>query len=60
VVVDFVVEAEENVYPIIPAGTSAADLIEEPELLEAVEETHLDRLEGESPALLPGGKNGKP
>ncbi len=51
VVVDFVVEAEENVYPIIPAGTTAADLIEEPDLLEQVEESHIDRLEGESPAL---------
>jgi acetolactate synthase I/II/III large subunit len=58
VVVDFVVEAEENVYPIIPAGTSAADLIEEPDLLEQVEESHIDRLEGESP-VLPSGKNGR-
>jgi acetolactate synthase I/II/III large subunit len=54
VLVDFVVEAEENVYPIIPAGTTAADLIEEPDLLEQVEETHIDRLEGESPALAAG------
>ncbi len=60
VVVDFVVEAEENVYPIIPAGTTAADLIEEPELLEQVEESHIERLEGESPALTTGeGKNGR-
>jgi len=53
VVIDFVVEAEENVYPIIPAGTSAADLIEEPDLLEQAEESHIDRLEGESPVLAP-------
>jgi len=61
VVVDFVVEAEENVYPIIPAGTTAADLIEEPDLLEAVEETHIDRLEGEVAALAPsnGQKHGR-
>ncbi len=30
VVIDFVVEPEENVYPIIPAGTSVAEMIEEP------------------------------
>ncbi len=30
VVVDFVVEPEENVYPMIPAGTSVAEMIEEP------------------------------
>jgi len=30
VVVDFVVEEEENVYPMIPPGLSTADLIEEP------------------------------
>ena len=62
VVVDFVVEAEENVYPIIPAGTTAADLIEEPDLLEQVEESHIDRLEGEAPPIATGtgtGKNGR-
>ncbi len=31
VVVDFMVEQEENVYPMIPAGQSLAELIEEPE-----------------------------
>ena len=30
VVIDFMVEAEENVYPMIPAGKSTAELIEEP------------------------------
>ena len=30
VVVDFVVEEEENVYPMIPAGQSTAELLEEP------------------------------
>ena len=30
VIVDFVVEEEENVYPMIPAGTTIHDLIEEP------------------------------
>jgi acetolactate synthase-1/2/3 large subunit len=30
VVVDFMVEPEENVYPMIPAGESLAELIEEP------------------------------
>jgi acetolactate synthase-1/2/3 large subunit len=30
VLVDFMVEEEENVYPMIPAGQSVADLIEEP------------------------------
>lgn len=30
VVVDFVVEPEENVYPMIPAGTSVKEMIEEP------------------------------
>ena len=30
VLVDFVVEEEENVYPMIPPGLSTADLIEEP------------------------------
>jgi acetolactate synthase-1/2/3 large subunit len=31
VVVDFMVEQEENVYPMIPAGQGLAELIEEPE-----------------------------
>ena len=35
VIVDFVVEEEENVYPMIPAGTSVNELIEEPNLEEA-------------------------
>jgi acetolactate synthase-1/2/3 large subunit len=30
VVIDFVVEAEENVYPMIPAGTSVNEMIEAP------------------------------
>jgi acetolactate synthase-1/2/3 large subunit len=30
VVVDFMVEPEENVYPMIPAGESLAELMEEP------------------------------
>ncbi|HUZ78452.1 MAG TPA: biosynthetic-type acetolactate synthase large subunit [Chloroflexota bacterium] len=47
VVIDFVVEAQENVYPIIPAGTTAEELIEDPDLLELVEESHIDALEGE-------------
>jgi len=51
VVIDFVVESEENVYPIIPSGATAQDLIEEPELLEQVEEAHIIALEGEAPAL---------
>ena len=34
VVVDFVVEEEENVYPMIPAGTSVDQLIEEPQGVE--------------------------
>ena len=36
VVVDFMVEPEENVYPMIPAGQSLAELIEEPEHVPAV------------------------
>ncbi len=35
VVVDFVVEEEENVYPMIPAGMSTAELLEEPHMEEA-------------------------
>ena len=31
VIIDFVVEPEENVYPMIPAGESLAELIEEPQ-----------------------------
>jgi acetolactate synthase-1/2/3 large subunit len=31
VVVDFMVEPEENVYPMIPAGESLAELMEEPQ-----------------------------
>ena len=30
VLIDFMVEEEENVYPMIPAGKSVEDLIEEP------------------------------
>ncbi len=30
VLVDFVIEEEENVYPMIPPGLSTAELIEEP------------------------------
>jgi len=54
VVIDFVVESEENVYPIIPSGATAQDLIEEPELLEQVEEAHIAALEGEAPTLTAG------
>ena len=32
VIIDFMVEPEENVYPMIPAGESLAELIEEPQL----------------------------
>ncbi|MBV9120868.1 MAG: biosynthetic-type acetolactate synthase large subunit [Chloroflexi bacterium] len=61
VLIDFVVEAEENVYPIIPSGATATDLIEEPDLLEQVEEAHIAGLEGEAPALAtkPSGRNGR-
>ncbi len=30
VLIDFVVEAEENVYPMIPAGTSVNEMLEAP------------------------------
>ena len=30
VIIDFVVEAEENVYPMIPAGTSVKEMLEAP------------------------------
>ncbi|HEU0169168.1 MAG TPA: biosynthetic-type acetolactate synthase large subunit [Chloroflexota bacterium] len=55
VVIDFVVESEENVYPIIPSGATAHDLIEEPDLLEQVEEAHITALEGEAPELVGAG-----
>ena len=32
VIIDFVVEAEENVYPMIPAGTSVSEMLEAPPL----------------------------
>ena len=30
VLIDFIVEQEENVYPMIPSGMTVADIIEEP------------------------------
>ena len=35
VIVDFVVEEEENVYPMIPAGQTVGDMVEEPRTTKA-------------------------
>jgi acetolactate synthase-1/2/3 large subunit len=40
VIVDFMVEPEENVYPMIPAGESLAEMIEEPHLESPSRRTH--------------------
>ena len=40
VVVDFVVDPEENVYPMIPPGESINELVEAPDQLEAVLEAN--------------------
>ena len=40
VVVDFIVEQEENVYPMIPPGESINELVEAPDQLEAVLEAN--------------------
>ena len=44
VIVDFVVDPEENVYPMIPPGESVNELIEAPEQFEAVLEANPDMM----------------
>ena len=44
VIVDFVVDPEENVYPMIPPGESVKELIEAPEQFEAVLEANPDMM----------------
>lgn len=44
VVVDFVVDAEENVYPMIPPGESINELVEAPDQLEAVLKANPDMM----------------
>ena len=36
VIVEFMVEPDENVYPMIPPGQSSAELIEEPSKIEQI------------------------